>query len=341
MPTTLASISSLSTTEKLQEVFTRSGKYVGPDAQQMLEQMITRRALEIMAATMVAWGVAQLFGVGELVDVIMLAVGVVALGKNGIEFASDLVTASSKTIRAKSEADLDEAAQYLGKAIVEAGVEVILALLMRKDLGEIKIKIKRLQTMRPHLLPAGPAPLKGPLKISFQKTLGTGNNVGWVRGETDPFGRITIAREGYVSVPGPNGPTAVWTKFTAEEKYLTILHEMVHRFFSPRFGTLLEFRASAGMTAYQRLYLLKYLEEALAEGYAQTRANGVSGIWSGISFPIKNNYVKISMFSGTAGAASSTLIGVFYVSGKRYYVRLEPRSIGKPVPHYEWLPATR
>jgi hypothetical protein len=320
-----APVTSLSTADKIQQVFSRVGKYAGDDVQQVLSSLITPTSLGIIAGTMAVWGVAQFFGVGEIVDIIMLAVGVAVLGKNAIDFAQDLAEACTRTLRARTDDDLEMAAQYLGKAIVEAGVEVVLALLLRKDLGEIKIKLDRVRQMKLGMDPVAPKPPAGTKPtIRFTRTLGSGTDRGWVRGETDAYGNIKIAREGYQVVQSSSGPTARWTTFSSAEKLETILHESVHRFLSPKLDVLREFRASAGITGYKRLYLLQYLEEAMAQGYAAIRTRGISGVWEGITFPIENGYVSLTDFA-TSGkyvgaVAGLVAMGQIYISGQTFLV---------------------
>jgi hypothetical protein len=340
-----ALVASLSTTDKIQQVFGRVGKYAGDDVQQVLKSLITPTSLGIIAGTMAAWGVAQFFGVGEIVDIIMLAVGVAVLGKNAIDFAQDLAEACTRTLRARSDDDLEMAAQYLGKAIVEAGVEVVLALLLRKDLSEIKIKLKDARGVTLGMRPVPPKPMAGSKpRIQFVRTLGTGTQRGLVRGATDEYGNIAIAREGYSVVQSPGGSTVRWTTFSAAEKMETILHESVHSFLSPKLNALRELRASVMITGYSRLYLLKYLEEALAEGYAATRMRGVSGVWEGITFPIKNEYVSIADLAASGkyitAVAGMTVLGRIYVSGQTFIVSLIPAqpNLGDE-PSYVWRPA--
>jgi hypothetical protein len=340
-----ASVASLSTTDKIQQVFSRVGKYAGDDVQQVLSSLITPTSLGIIAGTMAVWGVAQFFGVGEIVDIIMLAVGVAVLGKNAIDFAQDLAEACTKTLRARTDDDLEMAAQYLGKAIVEAGVEVVLALLLRKDLSEIKIKLKDARGVRLGMEPVGPKPPAGAKpRIQFARTLGSGTERGWVRGSTDEYGDITIAREGYTVVQSPAGPTARWTTFSAAEKMETILHESVHSFFSPKLNALRELRASVVITGYTRLYLLQYLEEAMAQGYAAVRMRGLAGVWEGITFPIRGRYVSIANFAASgkyiSAVAGMVVLGRIYVCGETFIVSLIP---GQPTPNdepsYIWRPA--
>jgi len=52
------------------------------------------------------------------------------------------------------------------------------------------------------------------------------------------------------------------------------------------------------MTAYEHSALCKYLEEALAESYAQVKVNGIRALPTGLRFPITNGYVKIGDLAG-------------------------------------------
>ncbi len=63
---------------------------------------------------------------------------------------------------------------------------------------------------------------------------------------------------------------------------------------SPKFKLFRTIRADIGMLAYDRSSFLKYLEEALAESYAQLRVHGISALPEGIKFPIANGYVTLS-----------------------------------------------
>lgn len=78
------------------------------------------------------------------------------------------------------------------------------------------------------------------------------------------------------------------------------------------------------MSAYQRSAFLRYLEEALAESYAQLRMDGsLRGLLFGVSFPVKNGYVTISQFAGEGIAIGNIAVGS---------VQLTVRIISKPWP---------
>ena len=110
-------------------------------------------------------------------------------------------------------------------------------------------------------------------------------------GHTDRFGNMTISSAG-----------------SATDQALARYHEGVHSFLSPRLNFLRNFRANVGMSAYQRSALLQYLEEALAETYAQLRVHGIRNLPNGIRFPIREGYVTLRAVV-TEAAIGTVLIG--------------------------------
>ena len=100
--------------------------------------------------------------------------------------------------------------------------------------------------------------------LTHDGSLPTGE--GW----TDKYGNMAVS---------PHG--------TAKDVALTTAHESVHSFLSPRaLDGLREIRADARMAAYKKSDLCRYLEEALAESYAQVKVNGLRGLPEGLAFPI-------------------------------------------------------
>jgi hypothetical protein len=332
----MAGVESLPTTEKIRLVVNRVGKYAGEDAQRLLNELLTPEMLEGIAITLGIWGVAQFFGVGEIVDILMLALGVAALGQNFVVFAKELATAITLTLNAQNDPDLDDAAQHLGHAIVEGGVEIVLALLMRKDLANIREKLNAVKNMRPGLVPVRPKPPPGvPPTTTTVRRLPNG-----AMGVTDEYGNITLAQEVLRDVRTANGTVVrQWVQLTPAEIADTLNHELVHRFFSPKWDVLREFRASVGMTGYVRMSLLRYLEEALAEGYAMTKRNGLVGILMGAWFPVAAGYVSLwdaAMVTGTVGAI---FIGVIEVSGRSIKVFVNMGNPPADQPSFNWQPS--
>lgn len=81
---------------------------------------------------------------------------------------------------------------------------------------------------------------------------------------------------------------------------------------------LREFRAELRITAYKKSALLRYIEEALAESYAQLRVNGINGLPAGIRFPIANGYVTLRAVAKEA--AIGTAVGTVAAGGITYAV---------------------
>ncbi|MDB4973863.1 MAG: uncharacterized protein JWN48_2204 [Myxococcaceae bacterium] len=122
---------------------------------------------------------------------------------------------------------------------------------------------------------------------------------------TDAYGAIVVARNQ-----------------TLTEQRVTLFHELVHRFFSPRTGPLRQLRAELSMSAYSRSVLLRYLEEALAEGYGQLKVNGLAAALGAYRFPLRGGYVTISQLL-TEGQA----IGTITLGGTLYKVSISSGTI--------------
>jgi hypothetical protein len=132
----------------------------------------------------------------------------------------------------------------------------------------------------------------------FDKTTETGTTTLKAgEGRTDKFGNVE-----YSTLGSP--------KDVALARY----HEAVHSALSPKFKLFRNLRADIGMAGYKNSALLKYIEEALAESYAQLKVVGIKGLPTGIKFPIKEGYVTIQRL------AAEGAIGTVVVGGITYYV---------------------
>ena len=106
-----------------------------------------------------------------------------------------------------------------------------------------------------------------------------------------------------------------------EEIELTKFHEDFHRFLTPKLQTftwLRQARTVLKTNGYLKSYLLRYVEEALAETFAQVRANNWRRIFEGVKFPIGDEgYVKVSKMGIEA---AGILLGPVNVSGMWFNV---------------------
>lgn len=134
----------------------------------------------------------------------------------------------------------------------------------------------------------------------------------WSRGRRKFGEGATIGRNYY-----PN----VMSKDEAYLKMLTTLyHERVHMAIAPKFYLLRELRVFMRQSAYSKSYILRYLEEALAETIGLLRARGMSReyIIQGFKFPLGNTY-EIT-FSLLRHEAAGMLLGPITVGGIMYSV---------------------
>ena len=120
-------------------------------------------------------------------------------------------------------------------------------------------------------------------------------------GITDEFGDITIN-------------TRILNQPTTYSH--TLLHEKVHQFLTPKFYPLREVRVQIATDGYRKSYLLRYLEEAFAQGYANLRVFG-DGFIDALTFPVQNNYVTVAQM---AIEVRGHLMGTINVGGILYQV---------------------
>lgn len=246
--------------------------------------MLEPRTLAITAATLAVWAGSHFFGVGEIVDIILLVVGAVTLGFSVFEGARELYDFATAAVNAKSEHDLDVAADHFARAVTILGISVVQAVLLR---GQARTVIAR---GKPTIYPrvrVGTPPAGNELRLSRPPSI-----PGGALGTTDEYGVMVIARNQSLT-----------------EQRLTLLHELVHRYFSPRTGPFRQIRAELNISGYSRSALLRYLEEAMAEGYAQLKVNGVAAGFEGLRFPIQGGYVTVSQLAGEGKAIGTITLG--------------------------------
>src|SRR5882724_10536700 len=102
-------VAAMSTTDRLKEVLTRSKKNFGPDVAQAIDSLLSPTNLAILAGTLALWAGSHFFGVGEIVDVLLLIVGAFTIGWSISDVAKDMYTFADRTLNARTDADLETA----------------------------------------------------------------------------------------------------------------------------------------------------------------------------------------------------------------------------------------
>jgi Novel toxin 17 len=121
----------LSATDKIGEAMRRSLPRLPGEAQRVVLNMLEPENLAIIGATVVVWAASHFFGVGEIVDLILLVVGVAALGFSVFSGARELYYFVTTAVNAQSGQDLDVAAQHFAQAVTILGAAVVQAVLMK------------------------------------------------------------------------------------------------------------------------------------------------------------------------------------------------------------------
>jgi hypothetical protein len=221
------------------------------------------------------------------------------------DVGANLVTFGVKTIGAQREQDLDEAARAFASAVIIGSITAVMAILLRRSATQIQATrgANILDAARPRNPGLKSVPPDSQAGVTWRKPNITGDPTLPPRaGETNAFGDVRYSTAG-----------------SATDQQLARLHELVHSFFSPRFGPFRTFRARLAMSAYARSALMRYLEEALAEGFAQVRVNGLSQVMTGIRFPVANGYMSLQ-----ALACEGAEIGTIVMGGQRFSVQFVP-----------------
>ncbi len=283
----------MSAQEKIAEALRRSLPMMPAEMRQQVEALLSPEALAIIAATLIVWAGSHLVGIGEIVDIILLVAGFAVLGLSVFSGAQELYLFATTAIDARSGADLDRAARHFAQAVNILGISLVSAVLLRGSARSVAAR------GRPQVRPmpnVGPAPAAGVRpRITRPHTLPSG-----ALGETDWWGNIAVIRNQSLS-----------------EQRLTLYHEWVHSVLSPRFGPMRQLRAQLRASGYWRSTFLRYLEEAMAESYAQMRVQGLQGAIVGLRFPLQGGYVTISQMG-----AEGTAIGNIAVGGAIFTVHV-------------------
>jgi hypothetical protein len=308
----VAKVASWSFEKRLEETFTRTLPKLGPEARAQLQAVIDPTSLAIISGVLVAWVVSHAVGIGEIIDIIILALGITAIGFavfTGLDYLYDF---AAGVYQAKTIHDIDKAADDLAKAISILGIQAVLAILFRGA--------KSPRTGKGGRIPReilGDAPPKTP-GIRFKPTVIKTPELPAGEGVTSFWGNIFIS-----------------TYSSADDYAAILLHERVHQFLTPKLYILREYRVNNRAASYLRSSLYRYIEEALAETIAQVGIYGIRQFFTGIRFPVKSGYMFLTKGGGFdpyfAGSGAITeaagLIFNGMVSGIAFELRFQPANV--------------
>jgi hypothetical protein len=100
-------VGTMSLDDRFAEVLRRTLPLLPGEMQQEFAAMLSPTSLLIMAGTLAVWAGSHYFGVGFIVDGLLLLGGAIFLGYQVITAAMDFYSAVSLTLQANTSADLD------------------------------------------------------------------------------------------------------------------------------------------------------------------------------------------------------------------------------------------
>jgi hypothetical protein len=119
----------------------------------------------------------------------------------------------------------------------------------------------------------------------------------------------SLAGTNTLGVTMPNGQVFLRPGLSRAEQVATLRHESVHAYLSvPDGAPLASLRQNVGMWGYNNSHLLRFTEEALAEGYASR------SLMQGLRHPLHNGYgISIPRLTLEAGAVGAGIGGAAYL----------------------------
>jgi hypothetical protein len=117
--------------KRFEVVLSKVPEHLGPELASQFRAMLTPTNIGILVASLTAWAVSHAFGVGEVVDLILLAAGAVFMGLGVFRAGEDIGDCLMTTLHAEKNSDLDRAADSLAQAVVILGIVTFFALLAK------------------------------------------------------------------------------------------------------------------------------------------------------------------------------------------------------------------
>jgi hypothetical protein len=98
---------------------------------EQVAELLTLRTMVMIGAATAIWAGSHFAGVGFGVDVVLLGIGVVGLGAEGIRAGREFLAFWTIATTARSPEGLDRAAQHFARAVTIVGINTVIALFAR------------------------------------------------------------------------------------------------------------------------------------------------------------------------------------------------------------------
>jgi hypothetical protein len=128
----------MSNTDKLGVAIRHAALRLPAEARDQAMALVDPANLAIMAGALAVWVGAQATPVGWVVNIAMIGVGVAATGAVAVQVARELRDFALGVLSADDTADLRVAGDHLAKAVVLVGVDLVVALLLKKAIVKVR-----------------------------------------------------------------------------------------------------------------------------------------------------------------------------------------------------------
>ncbi len=179
----------MSAKDKIGEAMRRSLPAIPLHARAIVEALLKPQTFAVIAGTLIIWAGSHVVGVGEIVDILLLGIGVVTLGFSVFEGAEELYKFVTSAVKAQSNADLDKAGQHFARAVTLLGISTIQAVLLRGQGIAVIARGKPKVYPMPYV---GASPTTGSRLVSSRPAQISG---GRTLGSTTAYGSIKVARK--------------------------------------------------------------------------------------------------------------------------------------------------
>ncbi len=127
-------VSRMSNTQKLRLAvwYALSSPDLSAEIKRALNELLSPENLAIAGGVLAAWVASHFFGVGEVVDVVLIGVAYFSLGMQAVQGLAELAEFGYDVVAARTDRDLRRAASKLVRAFALLGAEAALALLTRR-----------------------------------------------------------------------------------------------------------------------------------------------------------------------------------------------------------------
>jgi hypothetical protein len=114
-------VAALGREKKMEEAILRGLRLLPADLGAQLKSMLSPQSLAIVVAGLVGLAVAQAFGIGELIDALVLIAEIGFCGWGAVDGCRDLLQSIRTALNARTERDLDKAGRYFASAVTKIG----------------------------------------------------------------------------------------------------------------------------------------------------------------------------------------------------------------------------